>query len=152
MNMSNGVTGGVFATLADMKASLPRDNTKVQCSGLGDAVFIKQPSGYSALPGDITLNSGGILALVVGSIANIEWFGVTLDGVTDDLASLQNAFDRGIDLNGSPGKIRITGEVVMKNGTSFSGAGYHGGAAGVPDPLIDTIIFYDGGLIYLYTS
>ena len=83
MSMSNGVTGGVFATLADLQASKPRVNTRVELVS-GVAYSIDSSDGGANLP------VNGLFANPIPPITP-EHFGSTGDGVADDGAACQSA-------------------------------------------------------------
>jgi hypothetical protein len=81
--------GGQLETesFTDLQAFSPTvDGTTFICQERANAKYILQPSGYTALPGDVTFANGRVGALQIdGKYAPIEQFG-----------SLQEALNRGV--------------------------------------------------------
>jgi hypothetical protein len=77
-----------------MQAASPTvTGTTCICQERANARYILQPSGYVALPGDVTFANGRVGALQVDGDVNVRWFGCKGDDSTDDTVEFQSALD-----------------------------------------------------------
>ena len=90
-------------TFANLAASSPvQDGQRFICQERANANYILQPSGYTALAGDVTFANGRVGELQIDSEVNVRWFGAKGDNLTDDTAPIQSAIDRMRGLTSKP--------------------------------------------------
>ena len=106
--------GGVlFDTVDDLQSATLIDGTKVQLIEREYAPLIIQPSTYTALEGDITLNSGQVAALQVQAVNDVRWWGAVndydydTDTGTDNTDAIQSAVDRLMTLTGEDENVQF---------------------------------------------
>jgi hypothetical protein len=87
------VTDSVFETVADLQASSINDGAKITVKERAFAQYIIQPSGFTALGGDITLSTGKVAELQLKDVNDVRWWGVVGDG-SDEFTNLDLAYRR----------------------------------------------------------
>ena len=94
--MSNGVTGGKFATLADLQASRPSVDTIVLLMERDNAEYIVRSAGTTPLFGDVVFANGNVGELQRKSGSWIATnFGAGIGGsASDDTTGIQGMADR----------------------------------------------------------
>lgn len=119
---------------------------------MGDNAKTSDLTAASALTGDelIYVVQGGnsrqaslntIGAWVDGSV-NVKWYGVTGDGVTDDLAAINTAVASGLPLVWPPGTYRVTSTVTCTTAQTWTALGtvsivYDAAAGSAVAPVLD---------------
>lgn len=105
MNMSNGVTGGVFATLADLQASKPRVDTRV-------GLLSSRSFEVSDTPKTVNKAlSNGLYANQIVKVYYVDEYGAVGDGVVNDTASFTDAF---VDAALTGGTVECSSDKVYK--------------------------------------
>lgn len=118
-----------YASFSSMESESPTtDGIAFICQERANARYILQPSGYVALPGDVTFANGRVGKLQIDGYVKPEWFGAVGDGSTDDTAALQGCIDRangnrGITVNLEPrlyiySALSVTNPVHVKGVTN----------------------------------
>ena len=113
MLLTNDVEFKTFAEIATL--SIGNVYQKFTCRERGNALYITQPSSYSALAGDVTFANGVVGALQIGvSVSSLSF------------STLQEANNRMAIIGGIvniPAGIYETTQVIIDEGVTFVGAG-----------------------------
>ncbi len=110
-----------FISFEDLENSIQTSaGQKFVCRERANAEYILQPTGYTALPGDVTFANGRVGALQIDGWMNIECFGAT-QGV-DSTAEIQAAIDRAEFIYAIGYDYRYT-QLTVPSSLKFIGAG-----------------------------
>ena len=90
--LQNTVQAYTLNELTSMAPTLT--GRRVICSDRADAPLELAPSGYVALPGDITAANGRVWALVLGGWVDVKWFGAINSLTETSDTAFKNAFTR----------------------------------------------------------